>query len=258
MTVDFGRHSDDYAVHRPGFPDFFYDRLEAICPLDGVTALDVGTGPGIVALELAKRGARVTGIDISPEQIEAARGRAAAADLTASCEFRVAPVEQTAAASESVDLVTAGQCWTWFDHDRALSEVERVLVPGGFLVVAHYCYLAHASPVAARTEELILQHNPGWTFAGMLGLYPSHVDAMQTDRLRLVEQFCRDHDRAFTHTGWRGRIRTCNGVGSGALTPEQVAGFDAELAALLEREFPEQPLPVAHRVWATIVRKNPL
>ena len=71
-AVDFGRHSDDYAQQRPGFPLAFYDRLETLRPLRGARALDLGTGPGVVALELAARGARVVGLDISENQIRAA------------------------------------------------------------------------------------------------------------------------------------------------------------------------------------------
>lgn len=61
--------------------------------------------------------------------------------------------------------------------------------------------------------------------AGASGLYPEHVDELIGGGSELVEQLCYDHDRALTHAGWRGRMRTCNGVGSGALTDEQVEEF---------------------------------
>ena len=80
---------------------------------------------------------------------------------------------------ESFDLVTAGQCWVWFDHDRALAEVQRMLRPGGHLVVAHYCYLPRVSAIARRSEELVLEHNPSWTMAGWDGVYATQIDAMQ-------------------------------------------------------------------------------
>ena len=79
--VDFGKRSGDYAEHRPGFPDSFYDRLASFRALEGSRAIDVGTGPGIIALELAKRGATVTGLDIAESQIRTARQRAAATGL---------------------------------------------------------------------------------------------------------------------------------------------------------------------------------
>ncbi|MHC4900897.1 MAG: class I SAM-dependent methyltransferase [Planctomycetota bacterium] len=247
--INFGRQSDDYAEHRPGLPESFFDRLERHVSLAGADVLDVGTGPGPAALAMARRGAQVTGIDKSPEQIDAAQRRALARGLVPQTEFLVGSAENTELAACSFDVVTASQCWHWFDHDAALREANRVLRPGGLLVVAHYCYLAGHSRVAARTEELILEHNPGWTMAGWDGVYPKHIDGLQQQGLRLVEQFC------FTHASWRGRIRTCNGVGSGVMTDGQVAAFDAALAEMLRREFPEEPLLIEHRVWAVIVRK---
>ena len=253
--IDFGRRSNDYAMHRPGFPDSFFDRLERYLVIDGAQALDVGTGPGHVALALARRGASVRGLDVSPGQIETARHRATEMGLADRVTFDVARSEATGLADESLDLVTAGQCWVWFDHDAALGELKRVLRPGGHLVVAHYCYLPRRSAVAARSEQLILEFNPQWTMAGWDGIYEKHIDRMQEQGMELVEQFCYDHDQPFTHESWRGRMRTCNGVGSGGMSDEQVTAFDAALAKLLVAEFPDEPLLVDHRVWAVVVRK---
>jgi SAM-dependent methyltransferase len=50
-------------------------------PIDGRSIVDVGTGTGRAAIGLARRGARVTGVDASPEMLRVARDRAAAARL---------------------------------------------------------------------------------------------------------------------------------------------------------------------------------
>lgn len=255
-NVDFGRHSEDYAEHRPGMPDSFYARLEGLVALAGASVLDLGTGPGHTALALAERGASVTGIDISTAQIESARRAAAQRHLEGRATFLVRPAERSGLPEASFDLVIATQCWGWFDHDAALREMALVLRAGGLLVVAHYCYLPGRSAVAQRTEELVLRHNPGWTMAGSIGVYPQHVDGLQEQGMQLVEQFCYDHRQPFTHAGWRGRMRTCNGVGSGTLSDAQVAAFDKELGALLAGEFPVEPLMIEHRVWAVITRKG--
>ena len=55
-NVDFGRHSDDYARYRRGFPGSVYERLESLMHLQGARALDLATCPGVIALELGKRG----------------------------------------------------------------------------------------------------------------------------------------------------------------------------------------------------------
>lgn len=253
--IDFGRHSDDYATHRPGFPGSFYERLDVVVPCAGRQVLDLATGPGTVALELAARGSTVVGIDVAPAQIEAARRGAELRGLGGSTRFHVARAEETGEADASFELVTAGQCWHWFDSEATLREVHRVLRAGGHLVLAYYSYLARHSLVARETEELVLEFNPDWTMAGWTGIFPERIDELIQSGFSLVEQFCYDHAEAFTHAAWRGRMRTCNGVGSGNLAPDQVRAFDDALAAHLAGRYPD-PVDVEHRVWCVVVRKK--
>jgi hypothetical protein len=77
---------------------------------------------------------------------------------------------------------------------------------------------------------------------GFDGLYPQQVDQLVVGAgFELVEQFCYDHLQPFSHRAWVGRMRTCNGVGSGKLSEEQVkVGLflllcSLALAALLTR-----------------------
>ena len=155
--VDFGRQSRDYAVHRPGFPPSFYSRLETFANFDNSRVVDIGTGPGVMALEMAKGGADVTGVDISENQVQVASERTRAASLTEHCRFRVATAEDAKLEEGAFNWVTAGQCWHWFESTAALREVERLLKLSGLLVIAHYSYLASRSEVARLSEELILR-----------------------------------------------------------------------------------------------------
>jgi len=253
-TVDFGRHSDDYAACRPGFPESFYRRLDGIVRIRDSRSLDLATGPGTIALELAARGSRVTGIDISAEQIATAQRVSKERNLEGGTRFMVAGAEDTGLEANAFDLVTAGQCWHWFDSGAVMSEVMRVLRPGGALTVAHYSYLAAHSPVARDTEALVLRFNPSWTMAGETGMHPGLIDELNRGGFRLVEQFCYDHDEEFTHARWRGRMRTCNGTGSGGLSPSEVIRFDDDLGRLLNGEYPD-PMVVAHRVWCVVAQK---
>jgi hypothetical protein len=145
-------------------------------------------------------------------------------------------------------VVTAGQCWWWFDEEAVLTEVERLLVVGGRLIICSFSYLPLKGTAAAATEDLILKHNPGWPEAGWRGVHPEHVEALDRRGFEQVESFSFTVEVPFTHEGWRGRVRTCNGVGS-ALGAEQVEQFDTDLAAMLEERFPGQ-LNVLHRVFA--------
>lgn len=251
--IDFGRHSEDYAKDRPGFPESFYQRIDALIPLRGSRSLDLATGPGTIALELAARGSTVLGIDVSAGQISTAKRLAKERNLEDKTRFKIASAEKTGLDESSFDLVTAGQCWHWLDSATAMAEARRVLHPGGVLVIAHYSYLAEHSSVARETEALVLELNPSWSKAGETGLHPEQIDAAIHGGFKLIEQFCYQYEEIFSHARWRGRMRTCNGVGSGGLSPADVVRFDEALARLLKK-YPD-PMQIEHRVWCVVARK---
>ncbi len=251
-VIDFGKTPADYERFRPGFPDSFFDRVFKegwAAPAQRV--LDLGTGTGSLALGFAARGLDAIGLDIATELLAVARQANREQGLDA--DFVEDRAEKTGQDRASFDLVSAGQCWWWFDEDAAIAEAKRVLIPGGRLLIASFSYQAIPGNVADRTEDLVVKHNPGWPLAGWTGVHPEYVRALDRGGFMQVESLSYLVDVPFTHEAWRGRVRTCNGVGS-ALASEQVERFDADLAELLAEEFPGD-LSIPHRVFvATGVR----
>jgi SAM-dependent methyltransferase len=251
---DFGRHSDDYATYRPGPPASLYERLDTFAKIAGSRALDLATGPGTIAMELAARGSSVVGIDISAQLITSAIRVGYERDLIRRLQFVIARAENTGMAQNAFDIATAGQCWHWFDSDAVIAEALRVLRPGGILAMVYYTYLAEHSGVAHDTEELVLKFNPSWTMAGWSGIFSERIDELIRGGFRMVEQFCYHHDEEFSHARWRGRMRTCSGVGSGNLSASEVQRFDEALSDMLRDKYAD-PMVVEHRVWSVVVRK---
>lgn len=255
--VDFGKTSDDYARFRPGLPPSFYERLAKSMPrgtFDGLMAVDVGAGTGVVTLELAKRGARVVGVDPSQNQLDALMRQASALGLEYVATV-CAKAEETGLESGVFDLWVASQAWHWFDPVKAGAEAMRLLKSGGLAVCCNFDYLPGRSELARKTEDLILKYTPDWPMSGGTGCHVRPLFELPAAGLNLVEQVSYEHEQVFTHEGWRGRMRTCNGIG--AHHPREVVeAFDRELGELLKREFPEDPLTVTHRVWWTIARKG--
>ena len=255
IAADFGKTSADYARYRPGFPSSFFQRLAAHgVGCAGQRILDLGTGTGTLARGFAQTGAAVVGLDVSANQIDAAAKLDREAGVRV--EYVVGRAEATGLSAAAFDIVVAGQCWHWFDSAAAMAEITRLLKPDGRLVICHFDWLPLSGNVVEATEQLIAAHNPAWRFFGGHGIYPQWaVDAGRAG-YRNLEIFAYDHAQRASHESWRGRIRASAGVGA-SLSPEAVAKFDAELAALLRTRFPAEPLEVPHRVFAMIAKRPP-
>lgn len=254
MQVDFGRTSEDYARFRAGFPPSLFDRLARYAVgLPGQQILDLGTGTGTLARGFARRGCDVTGVDVAAEQL----AQAGDLDQMAGVQvvYHVAPAEETGLPAASFDVVTAGQCWHWFDRPRAAAEVTRLLRPGGVLVIAHYDWLPLAGNVVELTEELILRYNPSWRFGGGTGIYPRWFRDVAEAGFTQIESFSYDEPAIYDHDSWRGRVRASAPIG-GSLPADDVVRFDADLTTSLASQFPDEPLSVPHRVFALICRRT--
>jgi len=102
-------------------------------PLDG-RILDVGCGDAALAVALAKRGAIVTGVDSDPCMLAAGRARAEASGVAV--ELLQGDVRSLPFPDDSFDLVLAVTVLCFVDDaGRALSEMARVLSPGGQLLI---------------------------------------------------------------------------------------------------------------------------
>jgi SAM-dependent methyltransferase len=250
LRADFSKTASDYGRHRAGFPDEFFDRLTAIGILcAGMRALDLGTGTGTVARGLALRGCDVVGLDRSAPLMEQAAELDRGAGVVV--KYVNAPAEDTGLPAAEFDLVTAGQCWHWFDRPRAADEARRLLKPGGRLVIAHFDWIPLPGNIVEATEKLIEKHNPRWKLGGGKGIYPDWPRDMAMAGFRSIETFSFDIDAIYTHEAWRGRIRASAGIGA-SLAPDAVAAFDEELRAMLAKHWPIDPMPVLHRVFAAI------
>jgi SAM-dependent methyltransferase len=249
-AIDWGRTSNDYSLHRPNYPDRFFDLLASLgVGLKGQTILDLGTGVGFLALRFAQQGAVVTGVDIAEGQIEEAQRRCAATGLSA--DFLVTQAESTGLPSGFFDAVTASQAWLYFDTARTVAEVKRLLKPDGLLVTSHFCWLPRQDRIAQASEELVLRYNPKWTgadWAGDIPLMPTWAEG----HFELRGMFVFDELVPFTRASWRGRTRACRGVGA-TLPHDHIERLDREHEALLHT-LTSNDFSVLHRIDAHLLR----
>src|SRR3954467_2806152 len=135
LKTDWNHAAGDYAKHRAGFPDWFFDRMASAGLFrSGMRVLDLATGTGTLARGFAKRGGIVTGLDIAPEMM--AQAKALDAQAGVSVEYVQAKAEATGQPATHFDLISAGTCWEGVDGDLAAAEAKRLLKPGGHLMIA--------------------------------------------------------------------------------------------------------------------------
>ncbi len=148
----------DYVRYRPDYPVAATGKLSAELSLaPGVTVADIGAGTGLLTLPLLRTGADVIAVDPNEDMLAAARDYLAGHD---NARIIVGSAEATGLADQSVDAITAGQAFHWFDHARAREEFLRVLRPGGKVALVWNAKAFGTSPFLAGYEQILEDRVP--------------------------------------------------------------------------------------------------
>ena len=134
-TPDFGRLAATYDELRPADEHWLelVDLLTAEAELLGGRVLDVGCGTGRLTAELARRGARVWGVDPSPEMLAVAR-----ANVPAGVGLRLGRAEHLPFRDAWFDRAVFSLVVHLVDRSAAFAEARRVLAPGGALAAVTF------------------------------------------------------------------------------------------------------------------------
>lgn len=238
-AFDFGKTSAEYAKYRDIYPKELYDKLYEIgVGHKGCSWLDIGTGTGVLPLNMHAYGAEIIGIDISEEQIKAAEMLAAERDIK-NISFAVSPAEESGFSDNSFDCITAAQCFWYFDRDKIISEIKRIIKPNGVFVKVYLTYTLD-DEIAKRSHMLVKSINRTWT-PGASGSRDMYNHPFDNGKLEIFE--CKI---PFTRESWHGRMCACRGT----LASMDEATFDlwsSEHKKILS-EYPER-FEVKHKVY---------
>jgi SAM-dependent methyltransferase len=146
-----GHWHDDYERGRPGWP---LDAVELAGLPPTAAVLELGPGTGKLTRLLVSSFERVIAVEPDPEM------RAMLAAACPAADGRHGRAEEIPLPAGSVDGVFAAEAFHWFDGDRALAEIARVLRPGGPLVLLWNVPAGPTEPSIAAAEELLLEHAP--------------------------------------------------------------------------------------------------
>ncbi len=234
-AFDWGRTSADYAKFRDIYPQEFYDRIvrRKLC-IRGQSVLDLGTGTGVLPRNMYRFGAKWTAADISENQIAEARRLSQRMDI----EYHVAAAEQTDFPDASFDVITACQCFWYFDHEKIMPELYRMLKENGRILVLYMAWLPFEDMIAGESEKLVLKYNPQWSGCGET-MHPIRIPECYGERFKLVYHEEYTVNVPFTRESWHGRMKACRGVGA-SMTETEIAAWEQEHLAMLERLAPRE------------------
>jgi ubiquinone/menaquinone biosynthesis C-methylase UbiE len=225
-----------YTRFRPRYPAALFDLIAARCHLDGRgRLLDLGCGPGFIAIAMAPRFAGIVGVDPEPAMLDAARR-----------EAEIAGVKLTLIRGSSQSLgrdlgsfrMTAmGRSFQWMDRDATLVALDSIIEPGGTIAILGERMLdapengwraawksvsrKYAEPRTNRRNWA----NPGWEH---------HEIVLARSRFSRIDRVAVTTRRTSTLEELIGRAYSMSST-SVAFLGERRADFERELrAALLE------------------------
>jgi SAM-dependent methyltransferase len=118
-----------YTTGRPTYPKALARRVADLLKLAGENVLDLGTGPGFLAIDFAPFANTVTAIDPSPEMLAAASGNAERARVH--IKFVQASSYDLGSHLGRFKLVTIGRAFHWMDRAATLQSLDRLIPAGG-------------------------------------------------------------------------------------------------------------------------------
>ncbi len=249
-AFDWGRTSADYAKFRDIYPKEFYEKIVrlGLC-VKGQSVLDLGTGTGVLPRNMYDFGADWTGTDISEEQIKQAKRLSEGMNI----RYFASPAEKLDFPEGSFDVITACQCFWYFNHETLVPILHRMLKENGRLLILSMEWLPFEDKIAEASEKLVLKYNPLWSGAGEVEkpiaipeCYSRGFELEHSEEYRLKVHFMRED--------WNGRMKSCRGIGA-SLPQNKIDEWEAEHIKLLSELAPDE-FDVLHFAAVAVLKKK--
>ena len=225
----FSNRVADYVRYRPGYPSAVREILRTECGLkSGHVIADIGSGTGFLSELFLKNGNRVFGVEPNEAMRQAGEEYLASYDGFASIN---GSAESTTLDGASVNFVTAGQAFHWFDQNAARAEFIRLLKPAGWVVVIWNERLTDTTAFLRGYESLLRTF--GTDYASVKESYPSEQHMRDFFGPNAYASRTLPNSQEFDFAGVAGRLR------SSSFIPSPDAPNFASMMEELQRIFTE-------------------
>jgi len=156
----FSSRVENYAKYRPGYPPELLEILQSGCGLTKESVIaDIGSGTGLLSKVFLKNGNAVFGIE--PNELMRAKAERLPTSFP---QFKsvAATAENTTLPTGSIDFITAGQAFHWFDRKAAKQEFTRILKPEGSVALVWNARRLDSTAFLREYEALLLRYSPDY------------------------------------------------------------------------------------------------
>ena len=250
LRQTFNRAAASYQRARPDYPAALFDDLiEASGLTPGDRLLEVGCATGKATVPLARRGFRITCVELGPELAAAARRNLDGLGA----EVIEGRFEDWRAAGTRFDLVFAATAWHWVDPAAGYRNAWRALRPGGHLALwsAFHVFPDGGDPFFRELQDVYDEINEGlppgavWLRPGELAEQTAEIEASGLFDVTHVRHF--DWERVYDAEGYIELLNTF----SGHLSMED---WQRErLYGEIRRRLGERPDGTLRRHWGAVL-----
>jgi Methylase involved in ubiquinone/menaquinone biosynthesis len=234
----------DYVRYRPGYPPALIDVLRSKCGLrrEHVIA-DVGCGTGLLSKVLLENDNRVIGVEPNAEMRAAGDEFLAAYQNFSSVN---GSSEATTLADSSVDFVTAAQAFHWFEPQATYCEFQRILKPGGWVVVMWNDRRIGETSFGRAYEDLLMRY--GTDYTKVKDAYPEAHDMENFFGMENFQRAELPNFQKFDFEALAGRVRS-----SSYAPREGHANYEPMMSALRKLFDAEEKFGRVHMAYTTQV-----
>lgn len=213
--IDFGQVAKSYAKAREDIPVSLMDSLYVRgIFFDGKKVADIGCGTGALTRKIAMRKADITGVDPSKELLQYAVALNRLKNYN--IPYLQGTAENTGLDDSQFDMITVMRAWHWFDREKAIAEIKRIVKAKGTLIVIDSGFLAGTSVVERTFEVLSRYVNGGLKPAGtkahaqqrINGFPIEWFDEWQKNGFELRDFYKLNYSVTFTKETWVERVES--------------------------------------------------
>jgi SAM-dependent methyltransferase len=222
----FSPRVSDYVRYRPGYPSSLIGVLRRECGLRSEHVIaDIGSGTGLLSKEFLENGNRVIGVEPNAEMRAAGDEFLVKYKNFSSVE---GSSEATTLADSSASFVTAAQAFHWFEPQATRGEFQRILKPGGWVVVIWNDRRICETSFGRAYEDLL--ESFGTDYAKVKDAYPETHDMENFFGVGSFQRAELPNFQEFDFDGLAGRLR------SSSYAPREghAANYEPMMSALRE------------------------